>query len=74
MGGACSMFGGEKKCILGFDWGNLRERRHLEDRGIDGRIIFYMDLQEMGCGGMEWIDLVLDKDRWQTLVNAVMNL
>ena len=33
-----------------------------------------MDFQEVGCGGMDWIDLAHDKDRWQALVNAVMNL
>jgi len=33
-----------------------------------------MDLQEVGCVGMDWIDLVQDRDRWGTLVNAVMNL
>jgi len=32
-----------------------------------------MDLQELGCGDIEWIDLALDRDRWQALVNAVMN-
>jgi hypothetical protein len=32
-----------------------------------------MDFQEVGCGGMDWIDLALDGDRWQALVNAVMN-
>jgi len=33
-----------------------------------------MDLQEVGCGDMEWIDLAQDKDRWRALVSVVMNL
>ena len=33
-----------------------------------------MDLQEVGCGYMDWIGLAQDRDRWQTLVSAVMNL
>ena len=33
-----------------------------------------MDPQKVGCGGMDWIDLVQDRDRWRTLVSAVMNL
>jgi len=33
-----------------------------------------MDLQEMGCEGMDWINVAQDRDRWQALLNAVMNI
>ena len=55
----------------GFWWGNLRERDHLEDLSVDGRII----LKEVRWGGdVDWIDLAQDRNRWRALVNAVMNL
>ena len=44
-----------------------RPRRRWEDN-------IKMDVQEVGCGGMDWIDLAQDKDRWWALVNVVMNL
>ena len=39
MAGACSTHGGEERRIQGLLWGNLRDRDHLRDSGIDGRII-----------------------------------
>jgi len=44
-----------------------RPRRRWEDN-------IKMDLQEVGCGSMDWIELTQDRDRWRALVNAVMNL
>jgi len=44
-----------------------RLRRRWEDN-------IKKDLQEVGCGGMDWIELAQDRDRWRTLVNAVVNL
>jgi len=54
--------------------GDLRERDHLGDQGVDGRIILKMDLQKVGSVGIDWIDLAQDKYRWRALGNAVMNL
>jgi len=44
-----------------------RPRRRWEDN-------IKMDLQEVGYGDMDWIDMAQDRDRWRALVNAVMNL
>ena len=44
-----------------------RPRRRWEDN-------IKMDLQEVGCGGMDWIELAQDRDSWRALVTAVMDL
>jgi hypothetical protein len=58
----------------GFWWGNLRERDHLGEPALNGRIILKIDLQEVRCGNMDWIELAQDRDSLRALVNAVMNL
>jgi len=57
----------------GFWWGNLSRRDRLEDFGVHGRATL-MDLQEVQLKGMDWIDLAQDKERWEPLMNAVMNI
>ena len=44
-----------------------RPRRRWEDN-------IKMDLQEVRCGGIDWIELAQERDRWRALVNVVMNL
>jgi len=59
LGGACSTYGGEQRCIQGFGDGNRpfeRPRRRWEDN-------IEMNLQEVGCGGIDWLDLAQDWDR-----------
>jgi len=46
----------------------LGRPRHIWEDNIK------VDLQEVGCGGMDWIELAEDRDRWRALVTAVMNL
>ena len=65
---------GRGETSTGFGWGNLKERDHLGDPGVDGRINIKMDLQEVGCGSMDWIELVQDRDRWWARVTAVITL
>jgi len=64
---------GERRGVYRVLVGNLRGRDHLEDRGIDGKIILRWIFRKWD-GGMDWIDLAQDRDRWRALVNAVMNL
>jgi len=56
--------------------GKPEEGYHWRDLGVDGWIIKFIriDLQEVGCGYMDWIGLAQYRDRWRTLVSAVMNL
>ena len=72
MGGACSAYGGEERrlqYLVGKSEGKTplgRPRHRWEDN-------IKMDLQEVGCGGMGWIDLAQDQDRWGAIVKVVIN-
>jgi hypothetical protein len=73
MDGACSVYRegrGVYRILVGKPEGKrplVRPRRRWEDN-------IKADLQEVGCGIMDWIELAQDRDRWRALVNAVMKL
>jgi len=79
--GACSAYGesrGIYRVLVGKPKGKssfmfphqkpLRRARHRWEDNIK------LDLQEVGCGGVDWIELAQDRDRWRALVNVVKNL
>jgi len=73
MDGECSAYGGEGgvyRLLVGKPEGRrpLGRPRHRWEDNIK------MDLQEVGCGSVDWIELAQDGDRWRALVNVVMNL
>ena len=72
MGGACSECWGERRDVYWILVGKPEGKRPLgrpRRRWNENKL----DLQDVGCGGMDWIDLAQDMDRWRGLVIAVMN-
>ena len=65
---------GESRGVCRLLVGKPARRRPLERNRWRWEDNIMMDLQEMGCGVMDWIELAQDRDRWRALVNAVMNL
>jgi hypothetical protein len=73
MGGTCST-NGEKRNNYRSLVGKPERKRPLgrpRRRWVDS---IRMDLGEIACGGVDWIDLAQDRDKWRALVNSVMNL
>jgi hypothetical protein len=71
---ACSTFGGREEIYMGYWWGNLREREHLGDQGVDGRIILRWIFRKWDV--VAWTELIwlgIGK-RWRAFVIAVMNI
>jgi hypothetical protein len=66
--GACGMCERQE-----FWWGDLRERDQFKGPGANGRITLKRIFKKRD-ENMDWIDLAHDRDKWQALVNAVMNL
>ena len=65
---------GEERGCIGSRWGKPEGKRPLgrpRRRWVDN---IRMDIQEVECGYTDWIGLAQDRDRWRTLVSAVMNL
>jgi len=70
MGLACSAYG-KRRCVYKVLVRKTEGKSQLgrPRRRWDNNI--KMDLQEVGCGGMDWIELAQDRDRWRALVTAV---
>jgi len=73
MGGYIALIG-ERRGVYKVLMGKPEEKRPLgrPRRGWEDNI--KLDLQEVGCGILDWIELAKDRDRWRTFVNLVMNL
>ena len=68
------MYGGEERHIYRVLVGKPERRRPLGRSRYRWEDNVKMDFQEVGCGGMDWIELAQVRDRWRSLVNAVVNL
>ena len=65
---------GGGKAFIGFWLGKPEVKRPLGRPRHKWEDNIKVDLQEVGCGGMDWFDLAQHRDRWRVLVNAVMSL
>jgi hypothetical protein len=72
MGGACRTYG-ERRVVYRGLVGKPEVKSPLGRTRLRWENNIKMDLQEVDCGGMDWIYVALDRGRWRARVNAVMN-
>jgi len=72
IGAACSAYA-ERRGVYRLWWVKHEGKRPLGRPRHRREDNIKMDRQEVICGGMDWIELAQDRDRWRALVNAVMN-
>jgi hypothetical protein len=65
---------GEKKNAYRILVGKQEGKRRLGRPNVGGRIILRWMSEEIGWGGMDWIDLAQDRDQWWALLNTIINL
>jgi hypothetical protein len=65
---------GRAEVYIGFWWGRPKGKRPFGRPRHRWGDNIKMDLEEVGCGGMGWIDLAQDTNRWRALVNVILNL
>jgi hypothetical protein len=65
---------GDKGMYIGNWCESQKERERWEDQDVGGWKILKIILREVRCNGMDWIDVVQDRDQWRALVNTVLNL
>jgi len=63
---------GRVEMLTRFWWGNLRDREHLEDRSVGGKVRLKWILTKWD--GWAWTDLAQNRDGWRAVVSAAMNL
>ena len=73
MGGACSTYG-ERRGVYRVLVGKSEGRKPLGRPWPRWEDNIRMDLREVGCGCVDWVELAQDRDRWRALGSAVMNL
>ena len=74
MGGTYSAYGGVESGVYRVLMGKPEVKRPLGRPRHRWEDNIKVDFQEVGCGGMDWMELPQDRDRWRALVSAVMNL